>query len=305
MNSNTTLTVIILTYNESIHIRRVMENAWQVASEVLIIDSFSTDETVAIAESFNARVLQHPFKHQADQLEWAMENANIQSDWILRIDADEFLLPETVNEIKTKLPSLPTEITGVIFKRRVYFMGQWMRHGGYYPVKLLRLWRRGKAQTEQRWMDEHTYLTEGSAVTFEHDLVDDNQNNLAWWTQKHNQYSTREAIELLSKEFDQRDPAQFHDINVFSDSQAARKRWLKKNLYLRLPLFIRCLIYYQFRYIVKLGFLDGKKGLVFHFLQGCWYRMLIDAKLWQIKQYAKQRNKSYAEIIREEYNITV
>jgi glycosyltransferase involved in cell wall biosynthesis len=294
-----------LTYNESIHIRRVIENAWKVANDVLIVDSFSTDDTIAIAQSMGARVLQRAFKHQADQLQWAMENGNINTAWVLRLDADEYLMPEAIEEVRTRLPQLPADTTGVIFKRRVYFMDAWMRHGGYYPVKLLRMWRMGKAQTEQRWMDEHTYVTAGYTIEFKYDLIDHNLNNLDWWTQKHNHYSTREAVELLSHEFDIRDAIQFHEVNAFSDNQAARKRWYKKNVYLRLPLFLRCLIYYLYRYLFKFGFLDGKKGFVFHFLQGFWYRMLIDAKVWQIKWYAKQRNETIANTIRTVYKINL
>lgn len=297
------ITVVILTFNEEIHIQRVIENAKKVAQEILVVDSFSKDRTVELAQALKAHVIQNKFVHQAQQMQWAMENAEITTPWLLRIDADEYLTDELIQEINNRASSLPTDVSGIIFKRRVHFMGRWMKHGGYYPVKLLRMWRMGHAQIEQRWMDEHTYLTQGNAVEFEHDLVDDNLNNLAWWTDKHNTYSTREAIEILSTILANRDMKDYHEIDVFSKQQAARKRWYKQNVYLRMPLFLRCFLYYQFRYWIKLGFLDGKRGFIFHFLQAFWYRFLVDAKLYQMQQWAKSNERPLAEIIKEKYKI--
>jgi glycosyltransferase involved in cell wall biosynthesis len=286
--------------NEEIHIKRVVENAWLFAKDVLVVDSFSTDRTVEIAESLNARVLQNKFAHQAQQMKWAMENGNIQTEWLLRLDADEYLTEEAIHEVNNRLPSLNETYNGVIFKRRVYFMGQWMRHGGYYPVKLLRLWRMGSAQIEQRWMDEHIFLTKGSSITFEHDLVDDNLNSLTWWTAKHNDYATREAIDIMNKKY------RFMDLpdNInMSNGQTSRKRWYKNNFYLRLPLFFRCFLYFNYRYWIKLGFLDGTKGLVWHFLQGFWYRFLVDAKIMQMTWWSKKENKPIQQVITEKYQV--
>jgi len=109
----------------------------------------------------------------------------IHTKWILRLDADEYLTSELIQELRDKLNSLSEEVTGVIFKRRHIFMGKWMKRG-IYPVKLLRLFQTGKGFCEQRWMDEHIRLNEGISVEFENDFVDHNLNNLAWWTAKHN-----------------------------------------------------------------------------------------------------------------------
>ena len=297
--SKSDIAVIILTYNEAIHIQRVIVSAQAVSDHVIIIDSFSSDDTVSRAQALGATVFQHPFKTQAEQVKWAMENCNIQTPWTLRMDADEYLTPELVNEILTRLPTLPQTVSGVFFKRRVHFMGKWIRHGGYYPIKLLRLWRTHHARIEQRWMDEHTYLTQGDAIEFQFDIVDDNLNNLAWWTEKHNNYSTREAVEiLLSKHREE------HADNTSGlGKQVSRKRWYKENLYLRLPLFLRCMLYYQYRYWIGLGFLDGKHGLVFHFLQALWYRVLVDAKIWQIQMLVRKENMTVPEAILRKFAI--
>ncbi len=296
------ITVIILTHNEEKHIRRVIASVMPVAKEVLVVDSFSSDSTIDLARELGARIFQNEFVNQAQQFQWAMDNCGITTAWTMRMDADEYLTPELIAEIQRRIPAIDLSVTGVNFKRQVYFMGQWIKYGGYYPIHLLRLWRSGYAIIEQRWMDEHTYLKEGLAITFDHDFVDDNLNNLTWWTNKHNEYSTREAIDIL-RLTDESMKNLRGDEQITSTRQAGTKRWYKKNLYLRLPLFLRPFLYFQYRYWIRLGILDGKKGLVWHFLQGFWYRFLVDAKILQIKWWAKQEKKSIREIIIEKYRI--
>jgi hypothetical protein len=193
---------------------------------------------------------------------------------------------------------MPSEVSGIVLKRQVHFMGQWIRHGGYYPTSLLRIWRTGHAMIEQRWMDEHTVLTQGASVTFDHDFVDDNLQSLTWWTQKHNQYATREAIDILNRKYNLKNTDQ-----KLVAGQASVKRWYKDNLYLKMPLFIRAFLYFQYRYWIRLGILDGKKGLVWHFLQGFWYRFLVDAKILQIEWWAKTEQKHIRTILEEKFNI--
>ncbi len=300
----TDLTVIVLAFNEEKHIARAIKSVSHLAQKIVIVDSFSTDKTVAIAKDMGAVVLQNPFVNQAQQFHWAMQNADIETTWVMRIDADEYLTEALIVEIQERLPTLNQAITGVILKRQVHFMGQWIKHGGYYPIKLLRIWRKGAAHIEQRWMDEHMVLDHGKAVEFKHDIIDDNLNSLTWWTDKHNAYATREAIDLLDQKYGILQlPKTENHLN--STKQAKAKRWYKNNLYRRLPLFFRAFLYFQFRYWLKLGFLDGRKGLVWHFLQGFWYRFLVDAKILQIEWWAKTEKKSVKQIIEEKFDITL
>ena len=300
----TDLTVIILTYNEELHIRRAIESLRGVATTVVIIDSFSTDNTVTIAETLGAKVYQHQFVNYAKQFEWALSSCEIDTKWVMRMDADEYLTKALNAEVIERLPNLPEDIYGVIFKRQVHFMGRWIKHGGYYPVKLLRIWKNGFAHIEQRWMDEHMVLDEGKAIEFGADIVDDNLNSLTWWTDKHNSYATREAIDLLIRR---------HNITVDEETephlnstrQAKAKRWYKNNLYLKLPLFLRAFLYFQFRFWIKFGFLDGKKGLIWHFLQGFWYRFLVDAKIVQIEWWAKTENKTIQQVVEERFGVKI
>lgn len=301
---NTSLTVIILTYNEHLHLERCIGSVLPIASNILVIDSFSTDDTLAIAERLGARTYQNPFINQAVQFQWALDNCPIDTEWVMRMDADEYVTPELRVEINQSMHTLPENITGIILKRQVHFMGKWIKYGGYYPTKLLRIWRNKTGRIEQRWMDEHIVLLHGDAVEFQNDIVDDNLNNLIWWTNKHNNYSTREAVDLLNKKY-----SLFNTSNNLlagvKQEQATRKRWYKDNFYLKMPLFLRAFLYFLFRYFLKFGFLDGKKGLIWHFLQGFWYRFLTDAKIFQIEYLAKQKNKTIIEIIEQEFAVKI
>lgn len=277
--NNTSLSVVILTYNEELHLARCLESVKEIASEIIVVDSFSTDKTAEIARAFGATVVTHEFKNQADQFNWALDNVPIAGEWILRLDADEYLLPELAKEIAERLPGEPREVTGIYLRRRVIFMGRWIRHGGYYPTFILRLFRKGKARSEEREMDEHIVVSEGQTQTFKNDFVDENLRSLHWWTAKHNDFSTREASVLLASakagELVDDDPL---------GTQVERKRWMKERIYLNLPLFFRAWLYFSYRFFIRFGFLDGKEGLIFHFLQGFWYRFLIDAKIRELKK---------------------
>lgn len=276
------ITVIILTFNEQKHIERCIRSVQSFARRVLVVDSFSTDATEAISRGLGADFVQHSFTNQAEQFNWALDNVPIATEWVLRMDADEYVLPELASEIERRLSEMPATVTGINLKRRVVFMGRWIKHGGYYPIELLRLFRRGKARSEQRAMDEHIRIVEGKTVCFENDIVDENMQDLTWWTQKHNNYASREARELFDLQHGRSRPQEdsFHQ----TTKQAERKRWVKEKIYARMPIMARPLAYFLYRYVLLLGFLDGREGLIWHVLQGFWYRFLVDAKLLEAKR---------------------
>lgn len=274
------LSVIILTYNEAANLPTCLASLQSLNAEILIIDSGSSDNTIEIAKQAGCQVFSHPFENYAKQLNWGLENLPISTPWIMRLDADERLTPELVKELKKILPQTPEQITGYQVKRRVFFMGRWIRHGGYYPTWLLRVWRTGLGTCEQRWMDEHIILSQGETADLKYDIIDENQKGLTFWTDKHNRYADREVKDLLGMMVDEQDNV----LNTNQLSQASQRRWVKKNFYGRSPLFFRAFLYFLMRYIIGLGFLDGTQGLIFHFLQGFWYRFLVDAKLYEIRR---------------------
>lgn len=298
------LSVIILTYNEEIHIRRCLENISPIAKDIFIIDSFSTDKTLEIAKEFpNVQILQNKWENNyAKQFNWGLKNAHIQTKWILRLDADEYLLPELIEEVKDKLPSLPEDVTGIVIKRRHIFLNQWMKRG-IYPVKLLRFFRYGKGMCEQRLMDEHIQLTEGRSIEFDNDFCDHNLNNLSWFCHKHVNYAVREAVDLLDIEYNLTGAAETDD-NKLLTSQAHMKR-LKKHKYASQPLFLRSFAYFCYRYFLKGACLEGKIGFIWSFTQGWWYRTLVDAKIFEIKKKSQGNPEKIKEILKAEYNITL
>ena len=284
------LSVIILTYNEELHIKRCLDIICPVAKDVFVIDCFSKDRTVEIAQSYaNVHVLQHewPVTKYAGQFNWALENAPITTKWVMRLDADEYPMKDLVEEMQVKIPSLGDDITGIVLKRRHIFMGKWMK-GGIYPVKLLRIFRYRKAMCEQRLMDEHIQLLEGQSVEFEHDFCNDDIHDVSRFCHKHVDYATREAVDMLDIELDLAGFAAT-DKNKMISAQAEEKRE-KKHAYAKKPLFWRSFAYFVYRYFLRGGWRDGKEGFIFAFIQGWCYRTLVDVKILEARRWLKANN---------------
>ena len=297
------ITVIILTYNEEIHIKRCLDIITPIVKSVFVIDCYSTDCTVEIAQSYsNVNVLQHawPTTKYAGQLNWALANAPISTKWVMRLDADEYPMPDLLKEMELKLPVIHEGINGIILKRRHIFMGKWMKRG-IYPVKLLRIFRYKKAICEQRLMDEHIQLLEGDCIEFEHDFCDENLNNISWFCHKHVDYAIREAVDLLDIELDLTGAAVSDDGKRISPQAEAKRR--KKHIYAKKPLFWRSFAYFIYRYIVKRGFLDGTEGFLFAFIQGWWYRTLVDAKVFEVKKACGNDKEKIKLYLKRNYQI--
>ncbi len=298
------VSVVILTYNEELHLKRCLDNVTSFAKEIFVIDSFSTDRTLEIANRYsNVKVLQNRWENNyAKQFNWGLANAPIRSEWVLRLDADEYLMPELIDEVRVKLPLVGEDVGGIVFKRRHIFMGRWMKRGTY-PVKLLRMFRYGSAICEQRLMDEHIQLTQGRSIEFDNDFCDHNLNNLSWFLHKHVNYAIREATDLLDMEFDLTGAASTDEGKLIS-GQAHAKR-MKKHRYAKQPLFWRSFAYFCYRYFFKMGFLEGKEGFLWHFLQGWWYRTLVDAKVMEIKRACGDDRERIRGHLKEMYNISL
>jgi len=279
--SDQLLSVVILTHQEEANIGICLDSLKSLGAQVFVVDSGSVDRTVEIAKDAGCYVTMHNFENYAAQLNWALDTLPISTSWVMRLDADERLTPELVEELEHLLPSVTDEVAGLMIKRRVYFWGRWIRHGGYYPTWLLRVWRRELARCEQRWMDEHMVLSAGKIIMLRGDIIDENHKGLGFWTDKHNRYADRLVKDLL--EYESGAASLRKSETAAPEGQAGRRRWLKNNLYARSPLFLRAFLYWFYRYVILLGFLDGRAGLVFHFLQGFWYRFLVDAKLHEFK----------------------
>lgn len=276
------ITTIILTFNEEIHIERAIANAKLYSREIMVVDSFSTDRTVELAQSLGARVIQNKWVNHARQIQFALDQ-EIHSTWVLRLDADELIGADLIMKLNAELQAMPADVAGILFNRRHIFMGRWVRHGGRYPLLMLRLWRNGQGEVEDRWMDEHMLVHGGRTVRMNGEFSDASEYDVAFFITKHNGYAAREAIDVLDKRYNLFDkPRAISAEN--SSWQASLKRSIKENIYNRLPFGYGPLCYFLFRYVAQLGFLDGKTGLIYHFLQGLWYRFLVDVKILEFER---------------------
>ena len=293
------IAALILTYNEEKHITRCINSLKDVCEEIFVIDSFSKDKTVEISKILGAKVYQHPFENQARQFNWAIKNCPITSDWIWRVDADEYIEPALAEKVVISLPHVSLDVNGIYVNKKIVFMGRSLLHGGWYPAQQIKIIRKGYGTSEDKWMDEHLIIFSGTTISIDGDQTDENLNDLSWWTQKHNNYSGREAINMLLMEYG----IGSRDKEVrpkFLGTGAERKRWLKMK-YVRAPLFLRPFINFFIRYILKAGFLDGKQGFIWHFLQGFWYRFLVDAKIYEIKKQFDFDNGRIEQYLIENY----
>lgn len=273
-----TCTVVILTFNEHLHIARCIDSLRPLAARIVVVDSFSTDDTVAIAKAQGAEIYQNRFVNYAAQSEWALENTGIVTPWIMRMDADEVIGADLAHRLRDLMAELPESVTALSLDRRHYFMGRWIRHGGRFPLRLVRVFRRGRGHVEHRWMDEHVVVDGGEVRHVAGEFSDVNLNDLSFFTRKHDGYATREAIDALIGKYALFEQQRAEPTGETSTAQASRRREVKTKFYNRLPFGVGPIGYFLFRYIFQLGFLDGRPGAIYHFLQGCWYRFLVDAK---------------------------
>jgi len=279
-----TLSAIVLTKNEERDLPACLESLKDLATEIYVIDSGSTDRTATVAGDYGARVLSHPFTNHAAQFNWALDNISSGAEWVLRIDADERIDDRQRQELRDALRQAPAEVTGYEIARRIRFLGRELRYGNTYPVWLLRVWRRGEGRFEETWMDEHIVLKRGEVRRVPGDLIHEIPKDLTEWTSKHNWYASRECRDVTT-----------HEVAERLAGQAGTNQWLKQDVYLRFPPFYRAFFYWFYRYFLRLGFLDGTPGLVYHILQGFWYRFLVDSKLYEagmMSRHAARRNSA-------------
>ncbi|UPK20962.1 glycosyltransferase family 2 protein [Bradyrhizobium sp. 131] len=296
------VTAIVLTHNEQLHIERCLGSLSPHIERIVVIDSGSTDQTVEIAKRCGAEIYNNPFRNYASQFNWALKNCGIRTDWVLRIDADEFIDAELAEQIRTQLTAASPQINGFVVERRVTFLGKTIRYGGgVSPQFVLKLWRTNKGEVENRWMDEHTILFDGDTASLSGLLIDDNLKGFGFWVDKHNRYATREVIDALNSEF-----KFFEESDSALSAHALIKRVAKKNVYSRLPVIYRAVCYFCYRYFLRCGFLDGRAGLVFHLMQGLWYRLLVDIKILEASDFIKANGlPAFKTMMEERHGIKI
>jgi glycosyltransferase involved in cell wall biosynthesis len=271
------LTVIILTFNSEDSLTQVVKSCKALASRILVVDSFSTDKTPALATDLGCEVVQHPFENYSIQRNWAQTYACLgKQDWVLHLDSDEVLSDELAQSI-SQLTTSP-EINGYLMRRLSYFLGKPIRFGQINPSWHLRLFRATEGFCEDRLYDQH-FVATGKISKLNGLLLDLQLTTIEKWTAAHNRWSTAEALEVCSRSTssERQLPA-----SLFGDLRM-QKRWLKNNFWYRSPLLVRAFVYFFYSYFLRLGFLDGKVGLIYHVLQSFWFRYLVDAKIIELQ----------------------
>ncbi len=272
----TDLTAIILTKNEELNIRDCICSIRDLAKRIIVIDSFSTDRTVEIAESLGAEVYLHEFVNYSKQFLYGLNETGIQTAWVLRIDADERLTKASRAEVERLCEeNKKTDIHGIVLRFEVTFLGRKLRHGGIYPFRKLLVFKYGKGTIEDRNMDEHIVLFEGRSIEAKEDSEHHDFKDLNHFINKHNWYAGREVKDYI------RNTETAQESGKELNRKAGIKRFIKFHIYYKLPMGMRAHLYYIYRYYIRLGFLDGKEGKIYAFMQAYWYRYLVDAKIYE------------------------
>lgn len=279
------ITAIILTFNEEKNIIDCLNSVADWVDEIIVVDSGSTDATLTLISTFKSvKVVHHAFENYAKQRNWALHNIAFCNDWLLMLDADHRVMPALAEELKS-IFSAPNsiQVIGFMASRRTIFMGKWIKHGGHYPTYHAILFKKGYGRCEDKNYDQH-FVVEGATATLKNDVMDIITDSLTTFTQRHNKWSSLEAEEVVAR------TKHTHVITGDLRGNPIQKRRFLKEKYYQYPLFLRVFIYFMIRYFFRLGFLDGKEGLIFHFLQGFWFRLLVDAKIYErIKQHKHEQ----------------
>lgn len=289
------ISVIVLTFNEEANIAPCLDTIVDWAGEVFIVDSGSTDRTLNIISRYGTQVVYHPFENYSRQRNWAQASLPLTHPWVFHIDADERVSPQLIGELNQLFATESRGYTtaGFLVRRLIHFLGRPITHGGIYPTYHCRIFKKELGHCEDREYDQH-FIVEGETKTIEANLVEMTSSSLFSWTARHNKWAQMEASQLAKADHGE----QTNMVKAkFSGSPIERRRWLRSRFYAGVPLFARAIIYFLTRYFLRGGFLDGTPGLIYHFLQGFWFRFYVDACYYELLQ----KPKPFVSISKEKY----
>ncbi|MFC4211307.1 glycosyltransferase family 2 protein [Pedobacter lithocola] len=275
---NKNFSFIILTYNEEIHLPRLLNSIQNLKAKTYILDSGSTDKTTEIATTFGALIKVNLFENHPKQWDFALKNFDIQSPWIIALDADQIVSKELYQLLENFNADAYRNINSIYFNRKNYFQGKWIRFGGYYPFYLLKMFRTNIGYSDLNENMDHRFVVPGKSITWQKGFLIENnlkENDINFWIEKHEKYSDLIAKEEVDRMHKIRN--QVIKASLFGNPDEQRA-WFK-SLWWKLPLGIRPYLYFIYRMVFQLGILDGKTGIRFHYLQALWFRLLVDKKI--------------------------
>ncbi|MEK7994841.1 MAG: glycosyltransferase family 2 protein [Planctomycetota bacterium] len=272
------LSAVVLTHNEEVNLEASLRNVAGWCKEIVVVDSGSSDKTVEIARRFTDKIFVHPYEDHASQWDWTFRNVPFACDWLLLLDADFIVSAQLRDSIASALRA-PKDVVGYFVHHRYVFLGRQIRFGGTKKW-WLRLVRRADASVDRSELVDFRVVVAGRTQKLHGLVLEDNKKeyDLDFWIDKHQKFSSRMAVEEVLR----RDGVLRWQIspNVFGNSEE-RISWFKQRWY-SLPLYVRPFAYFFLRYIFLAGVLDGWRGFVFHFLQGLWFRLIVDLKMGMI-----------------------
>lgn len=273
------ISVLVLTYNEEVNLPHCLRSV-AISDDVVVLDSFSTDATVSIAEAHGATVLQRKFDNYASQRNYGLSHP-FKYDWVLMLDADEMLSEELVEEIREIVSNHESEVTLYRMRRKDIFMGRWIKHSSGYPTWFGRLFRVGRVRVEREINEEYT--TDGKVGLMKgHLLHYPFRKGIAYWFERHNRYSSMEAERIRNERMEA------VPWKLFLSKDPANRRKAFKQFAYRMP--CRPLLTFVYLYFVRLGILDGRAG--FHFsMMRAFYEYMIDLKIIMAPQENKDVSK--------------
>jgi len=278
---------IILTYNEEVHLPRLLNSIKGLDARICVLDSGSTDNTIEICRQYHAEVQTHPFKNHPTQWNHALKAFDISTPWIIALDADHIVTPELYRQLESFRDADFSGINGIYFNRKNFFKGKWLQYGGYYPKYLLKMFRSNIGYSDLNENMDHRFIAPGKHIVWKKGhILEENlkENRIAFWIEKHNRYSDLVAEEEVQRKNNLREQTIKPD---FFGSPDQRIAFMKK-IWWDMPLMVRPFLYFIYRYFFQLGLLDGRRGFIFHFLQAFWFRFVVDVKIMELKK--KYRN---------------
>lgn len=278
------LSVVIPTFNEEINLKQCLDSIASWVDEIVVVDSGSTDGTLEIARRYTDRIVSHEYENAPKQWEWILANASLSNEWVLGLDADYRVTPELRTAIQSALRSPSSSTDGYYVRHKQIFRGQFIKHGGIYPRYRLCLFRKDRVFVDETDLVDNRFYVHGRTEKLEFDIIEDNQKEVSFqtWVRKQITYAERAAEEELN-----RSNGPFSQRGSWRKGRNERVLWLKTR-WLRLPLYWRSVGYFLYRYIFRLGFLDGRAGFLYHFSQALLFRIMLDARLEELKSSPKK-----------------
>jgi hypothetical protein len=268
-------------FNEELHLKRLMPFLKKLGIPFFILDSNSTDKSIKIVKKYKVKFYTGKWKTFSHKLNYGLMLNPYRSDWIIRLDADEYFDINFIRLLKSNQFKLLNETIDAIYvNRKIMFMGKWMRYGGVYPGKIIRIIKPGKAFYETKPLDEH--VISKNPIYLDVDIVDSPLYDLPNLLRKYIRYA-----EIFRDDFFEFNKPR---LTKKKKGQSALKVYLQ-NFFLVSPLFLRCFGYWFYRYIIKLGFLDGLRGFIFNFIHAFFYRFIVDACIYERKISLKSKKR--------------